>query len=288
MKKCLIVFFAFASLCATAQTGSEIYLFDVKIKKGKVLLSDPKNVTNHAGYDNQPSFHTDLPVLYYSSFDDAGRSDLKSYNYKTDQTKNVTVTPVREYSPTLTPDKNYLSCIIQRDNGAQDLGKYPIEGGEAITLIDNLQIGYHAWANNSHLVLFVLGNEADANTLHLFRLPTKRDTILAKNIGRSLHKIPKKNAISYVQKLSDKNAEIRSLNITTLESDLITLALLGKEDIAWTPNGILLTSNDTALFQLTKTGWVEIKFPIEFSSLKGITRLAINEKGDKLAVVVAE
>src|SRR5690606_9821643 len=112
--------------------GSEIYLFDLSNKKGKITLSKPKNATNHPGYDNQPFFHTDKPILYYASFNEEGRADIKSYDYVTGETKFITQTNEREYSPTLTPDKKYLSCIIQRDNGEQNLGKYPVDGGEPI------------------------------------------------------------------------------------------------------------------------------------------------------------
>ncbi|MFN8890690.1 MAG: TolB family protein, partial [Cyclobacteriaceae bacterium] len=87
-----------------AQTGSEVFLFDLQSKKAKLTLSNPKNITNHNGYDNQPSFHSDKPLIYYSSFNDDGRSDIKIFNYKTGKTTNLTKTSEREYSPTLTPD----------------------------------------------------------------------------------------------------------------------------------------------------------------------------------------
>ncbi|MBY0434085.1 MAG: hypothetical protein K2U26_08260, partial [Cyclobacteriaceae bacterium] len=158
--------FACATLASSAQTGSEIYLFDLSIKKDKVSISHPVNVTNHKGYDNQPFFHPDLPVLYYASFNDDGRSDIRSYDYKAKKTSNITQTQEREYSPTVTLDKQHLSCIIQRDNNAQDLGKYPIAGGEASVIIDNMIVGYHVWADNSHLAMFILGTP---NTLHYMR-----------------------------------------------------------------------------------------------------------------------
>lgn len=287
--KASIPFFFFA-LCIQlhAQTGSEIFLFDLKEKKGKITLANARNITHHAGYDNQPSFHINKPIIYYTSFNDEGRADIKSYNYKTKATQNITLTKEREYSPTLTPDQAYLSCIIQRDNGAQDLGKYPIEGGEATVLVDKLTVGYHAWADNSHLALFVLGKENSPNTLHYLTLPTKKDTILAENIGRSLHKIPKEAALSYVHKLSDGNWVIKKLNNGSLKSEIIGQTLPGKEDIAWTAGGIILSSDGETLYQLTDKRWEAITLREKNLPLKGITRLAVNATGDKLAVVVSE
>ncbi len=239
----LILFAISFSVCA--QSGSEILLFDLKIKKDKITVSNPKNITNHPGYDNQPGFNRSEPVLYYSSFNEDGRSDIKSFNYETNETESITQTQEREYSPTHTPDGEYLSCIIQRDNGAQDLGKYPLAGGEPYTIIDNLTVGYHVWADNSHLAMFILG---EPNTLHYLRLPTKEDTVLAQNIGRSLHQIPGERAISFIQKNSATNWEIKKLDTETMVISTIAPTLPGREDICWTPDGKIISSDGTKLF----------------------------------------
>ena len=289
MKRGFIVLFTLLiSWPALAQTGSEILLFDLQIKKNKVTLSHPKNVTNHKGYDNQPSFHADMPLVYYSSFNDEGRADIKSYNYKTGTTQSITQTTEREYSPTLTPDKQSLSCIIQRDNGAQDLGKYPVEGGEASVIINNLIVGYHVWADNSHLALFVLG---DPNTLHYLRLPTKEDTVIAENIGRSLHKVPGERAISFVHKVSATEWLIKKLNTETMQVTTITNTLPGREDIAWSANGKIISSDGTDVFYfdtVKEKKWVRATVVDDSDKLKGVTRIAVNAKGDKIALVVAE
>lgn len=281
---CLISFCS----AAYAQTGSEIYLFDIKTRKGKLILSNPQNITNHPGYDNQPFFHTDEPFLYFTSFNEEGRADLKSYNFKSKMTKNITQTSEREYSPTLTPDKKYLSCIIQRDNGAQDLGKYPVAGGTPEVLIDNLTVGYHVWADNSHVALFILGQDSAPNTLHYLCLPTKEDTVLAENIGRSLHKVPNETAFSYIHKIEAGNWEIKKVNTSTMKSETIAHTLGGREDITWTPSGTILSSDGTKLYLLRDKSWKEIEMKETAPALKGITRLAVNAKGNKLAVVVSE
>lgn len=288
MKLLLLFAGLLASLFLNAQTGSDILLFDLKVTKNKITLSHPKNITNQAGYDNQPYFHTDKPLIYYSSFNDEGRADIKSYNHKTGETTAITQTNEREYSPTLTPDKTSLSCIIQRDNGAQDLGKYPIDGGDPAVIVDNMTVGYHAWADNSHLALFILG---DPQTLHYLRLPTKEDTVLANNIGRSLHKIPGERAISFIQKKDDANWEIKKLGSETMVISTIASTLPGREDIAWTADGKIISSDGTKIYFLDPAKgnkWEEVTMHDGVNLLKGVTRLAVSSKGDKLAVVVAE
>ncbi len=290
MKKllaCLILPFAFD---AFGQAGSEIFLFDLHIRKDNVSIDNPKNITNHKGYDNQPFFHTDKPLIYYASFNDEGRSDIKFYNYKTEETKSLTQTTEKEYSPTLTLDKQYISCIIQRDNNAQDLGKYPVEGGEPIIIIDNLIVGYHVWADNSHLGLFVLGVGGEPNELHYLRLPTKSDTVLAQNIGRSLHKIPDETAISFVHKMSEKEWTIKKFNTSSREISTIATTLPGNEDMCWTVDGKILMSGNSKIYWMdpkTDVVWKEVKIESP-TPIKGITRLAVNTSGNKLALVLAE
>ena len=280
----LVVCFSFSQ----AQTPSEIFLFDLAIKKGKVTISNPVNITHHKGYDNQPFFHPTNPVVYYSSANEEGRTDLMGYNYKTQQTLVITQTPEREYSPTVTLDGHYLSCIIQRDNGAQDLGKYPIEGGEPTVIIDNLKVGYHVWADNSHLGLFVLG---EPNQLHYVLLPMKRDTVLAEKIGRSLHKVPGETAFSFVAKLTDKDWMIEKINTHTMQVTILGPTVAGSEDLCWLQDGkILMTDGPKIYFNQPSEGpaWNEVVVSSGAGVLKGVTRLAVSGDGKKLAVVVTE
>lgn len=287
--------FFFALLCVSVasfgQAGSEIILFDLKVKKDKVILSNPKNITNHPGYDNQPSFHTDDPYVYFSSFNEEGRSDIKRYNIKDGTTINITTTSEREYSPTLTPDKQFLSCIIQRDDGAQDLGKYPVDGGEPASIIDDLIVGYHVWLDNSHLGLFILGGEGKPNDFHFMRLPTKEDTVVATNIGRSLHRIPNERAISFIQNGETDN-KIMKFETETSKVSEITSTMNKGQDIAWTQDGKIITSDGAKLFFITAAkaskGWKPVEISAGSELLKGVTRIAVNANGDKIAVVVTE
>lgn len=286
-----ILLLVLINISAQAQTqppAYEIYLFDLSAKKNSVTIANAKNITNHKGYDNQPSFHPVAPTIYYSSFNDEGRSDIRMYNYEDGTTKNITETPEREYSPTVTPDRDHLSCIIQRDNNAQDLGKYHIDGGAAAdVIIDNMIVGYHAWADNSHLVLFVLGTP---NTLHYLQLPTKKDTILAENVGRSLQRIPKQPAISFVHKLSETDWQIKKFDTHAMNITVIANTLPGREDLCWLPDGKILMSDGTSLYFM-KPGPNAQWQKIEAAGLalpKGITRLAVSSDGKKLAVVVDE
>ena len=288
MKTIIAFALQLCSLVGLAQTGSEILLFDLSIKKDKLVLSNPKNITNHVGYDNQPSFHADQPLIFYSSFNPDGRSDIKSYDHKSGETRSLTQTTEREYSPTLTPDKQFVSCIIQRDDGAQNLGKYPVGGGQPTVLIDNLIVGYHVWVDQDRLLLFVLG---EPQTLHLYNVKTKEDKVLAEKIGRSLHSIPGQNAMSFVHKISDSEWIIKRWDAATSEITTIAKTLPGREDLCWTPQGRIIMSDGTRIYSidpLNEKEWSEVSIKFGGEQLKGVTRLSLNSKGNRLAVVVSE
>jgi len=291
MKNPLMVICMLLAFKSFGQAATEILLFDLELKKGGVIISNPKNITNHKGYDNQPSFHPDQPVIYYSSFSEEGRSDIKYYNYKTGETKSLTNTEEREYSPTLTPDKQFVSCIIQRDNGAQDLGKYPVEGGEALTILNDRIVGYHVWTDNSHVALFILGKENKPNTLHYFLLPTRSDTIIAENVGRSLHQVPGENAFSFIHKVTANKWFIKKFNPRKSEISVIASTLPNREDICWTPDGKIIISDDTKIFWMdpkTDKTWKEVQINTGAEQVKGVTRLMVSADGKKMTVVVAE
>jgi hypothetical protein len=288
MKKPILVFLFVLPLVAYAQQppGSEIYLLDITVKKSGVTVSNPQNLTNKPGYDNQPFFHPDKQLLYYTSANTEGKTDLMEYNLKSKVSKNLITTSDREYSPTVTPDKKFLSCIIQRDDGAQDLGRYPIDGGAPEVLINSLKVGYHAWIDSENLLLFVLG---DTMTLHRYTVGSKKDIIIASRPGRSLHKVPKSSAMSFVHKLSESEWLIKKLN-TDGSIEVITSTLPGREDLTWTPDGKIIISDGKKLFYYHpgKTAtWIEIEMPHSMPA-GTITRLAVSPKGNQLAFVVSE
>lgn len=290
MNKVILFFLLLiTSLEVIAQPATEIHLFELKIKRGKVSIRNGHNISNHKGYDNQPFFHPDRPVLYYVSADEEGRTDIVTYDYNAGQTRRFAQTPDREYSPTITPDKQFISCIVQRDSGAQDLVRYPVGGGEPAIIIDDLTVGYHAWGNDSKVTVFTLPAPFK---LQVFDLKTKNKTIVTERIGRSLHRIPGKNAISFLQKMSDEEWVVNSLNMETLQAEPIVKSLPGTEhDMAWTPDGKMLMSDGKKIFfyDPAKGGgsWMEIEIS-SATPLTAITRLAVSADGKRLALVMSE
>ncbi len=286
MKKLLVLLFV--SNLLFAQSGTEIFLLDITISSENITLSNPTNITNRKGYDNQPFFHPSQPLLYYTAMQE-GQTDIWSYNLKTGVGLQITNTIDSEYSPTVTPDKKYLSCIVQRkSNGDQDLVKYNIKKPTETQMIFESQktgkIGYQAWLNPNKLISFVLGNP---QTLHYQHLISKKDTIIATNIGRSLHLIPKQKAFSFIQQI-EKKWLIRSFN--PQKNTIIDIAESHPDSEhynAWLSENTILESRNTDIFSysLMTKEWKIVNLPNILLKRK-ISRMAI--KGNKIAIVVEE
>jgi hypothetical protein len=268
-----------------AQQGTDIFLCDLVIKDNKVTVSNPRNITQRKGYDNQPFFHPKRSILYYVSADSSGQTDIFEFDYQSNHTASISSSPEREYSPTVMPDWNYLSCIIQLPNGAQNLGRYHTKGGIPVTLIDNLTVGYHAWTDMDNLFLFTLPAPF---ALHWINISKKTDRVITEDIGRSLHKIPGENALSFVQK-SGADWWIKKLEVESGTISNITKSISLKDhDMAWTYDGKIMMSNGAKLyFYKRNSEWMEVQLD-DLPPDATISRLAVNNTGDKIAIVINE
>lgn len=266
-----------------SQIATEIYVFNFFDNNENYVISNPINISNNEGYDNQPFFLPNSDDILFSS-NKNGQTDLVKYNLKTNQKEWLINTTASEYSPTLTPDNTSISYIKLEENGTQLLWKFDLINKIETVLIPDLKIGYHVWFDKKTIISFVLGNP---NTLQTINLDTKISQIVDSTIGRSLHQIPNQNLISYVSKKNEKWT-INSLNPMDGTIEIITELPFQTEDLTWTPDGKILISHKNSIYLCDlKSGkkWKEI-ITLEPFNLNGITRLAISPNGKKIALVV--
>jgi len=271
-----------------AQPNTEVYLFDfVKNDSTQTYsLKNPINVSDNKGfYDNQPSFLNDGKALLFASTRN-DQTDIAVYDIEAKTKDWLTNTPSSEYSPQQTPNKKFFSAIRLEEDGTQLLWHYSFRSKKPRVLIENLKVGYHAWLNKQIVVSFVLGDPA---TLEVSNLKYKIKYPIGKNIGRSLHKIPSTELISFISQEHDDH-EIYSINPINSEKKYIADALKGSQDMAWMPDQTIIMGKGNKLYKL-KPGedktWVKIA-SLDTFQLFDITRLAISPLGDKIAIVVEE
>ena len=273
---------ALFSIFAQAQSSTEIYVFDFINVDGKISIANPINISDNEGYDSQPFFLPNADEILFSS-NRNGQTDLVKYSLKTNQKEWLINTSASEYSPTLTPKNNAVSYIKLEENGTQLLWSFDLKTQKEFILIPDLKIGYHVWFDENTLISFVLG---EPNTLQISDLNSKTHKIVNENVGRSLHKIPNQNLVSFVSK-KEKIWTINSLNPLNDEIKLIAEIPFQVEDLTWTPDGeILISNNETLyLFDIKTNSWKEVVSLINYE-LKKITRLAVSADGEKICLVV--
>ena len=281
--KHLISAFVFLLITATtlAQPSTEVYLFDLG-KDGR--LSNPVNISNNPGYDNQPSFTRGGSHLLYTSTR-GDQTDIIKYDLESGEKSWMTATEGGEYSPTQIPGSYEFSSILLEPNGRQLLWKYSLNAGQGEILIPYLKIGYHTWVDDRLLYAFVLGPHS---TLQRIDLSTQRAEIVREDIGRSIHYIPEMNVIAFV----DKASEPWMVSLLKLEDHSVSLlaaTLEQSEDMAYS-NGYLWMGKDSKLYRMkaeTDAKWEEV-YDLNSFGLEGISRLSIHPDGNKIAIVLSE
>jgi hypothetical protein len=278
----------------------EVYLAPLTVQGGKLTIGKPVNISNNAGYDNQPSFTPDGKAVLFTSVR-GGRtpdpknaamtgSDIYRYDIDVEKISQVTNTPESEYSPTVTPDGEHISVIRVEPDGTQRLWRFTLAGADPeLVLRDVKPVGYHAWADANTLALFVLGQP---NGLHVADVRNGKTDRVASDIGRSLQRMPNGH-ISFVQKAATTDGQAPALTIVELvpaarEIRPLVRVPAGPADVdtTWTPDGLLLVSSGKKLLGW-RAGDSELKeiADLEPLGLSGVSRLAVSPKGDLIALV---
>ncbi len=285
MKKNFTLVFVVIICCleSYAQQGTELYLADINWFNDSLNIGFPINISNKEGYDNQPSFFSDDKILFASTR--TSQTDIAIYDINKKTTAWLSNTPNgSEYSPLKIPGKENISAVRLDDTGLQRLYAYNVKTGKSRMLIPDLKVGYHVWYTKDIIVCTVLiENRMD---LVVYNLKKNTHNTVRRNVGRSLHKIPNTELISFIAK-EGENATVTSLNPNSKETNDIITLLEDTQDVCWTNNGKLLTAYESTILSFdpkTDTEW-QLACQIDHPDVNGVSRLAISPKGNYLSFV---
>ncbi len=274
-----------ASILHAQAPATDIYLAPLSREGDSLVIGLAENVTHRAGYDNQPTFLPDASGFLYTAVAD-GQADIWRYDIGTRRSIRVTSTAESEYSPTPMPGSARFSAIRVERDSAQRLWSFAMDGSDPFLLLPALKpVGYHAWLNSNHLVAYVLGAPA---TLHLVSLDGSTDEVRARDVGRSVHRVPGRPLYSYTQRDSAKALWIVAQEVASGSVATILRAPEDNEFHAWTADGVLLTASKGVLLRWKPVGdryeWSPVA-RLDAGGVRNVSRLAVSPDGRWLAFV---
>jgi hypothetical protein len=273
---------------AAAQGNTDIFLAPLSRVRDSIVVGRAVNVTNRAGYDNQPSFLPDSKGILYTVVAADAQADIWRYDMATKRSVRLTTTaPESEYSAVVMPGGHRMSVIRVERDSTQRLWSFALDGSDPQVLLSAQKpVGYHAWLGPTRLATFVLGNPA---ALHVIESDGSDDVIRARNIGRALQLAPGKNVFSYTQRDSARALWIMTQPVHGESEIPIVKASADNEYHVWTPNGVLLSTSGGVLVRWNRaldatTGWLPVA-DLTKAGVKNVSRLAVSPDGRWLAFV---
>ena len=266
--------------------STEIYLASLDLKAN--TIGSWINISNNAGYDNQPSFLPDGSAVLFSSARDGGQTDIWRYTIATKALLPLTRTAWADYSPLVTADGKGFSAVSLEDDKRQRLWHFDLDGANQRVLLELASpIGYHAWIDRNRLALFVLGSP---NTLQLVDLTTGKSEVVANGIGRSLLIHPRDGHVTFMSTAQPRT--MRKLDPDTRAIVDLMPPLDGSQDAAWLPDGRLLMARGTLISIATPAPDARWTPLVDLTTAKtpgpavsAVTRMAVSRDGRWLAFV---
>ena len=266
--------------------ATEVYLAPLDLKAN--TIGAWINISNNAGYDNQPSFLADGSAVLFSSGRDGGQTDIWRYTIAAKDSRQLTKTAWADYSPLVTADGTGFSAVSLESDKRQRLWRFDLDGANERVLLELPNpIGYHAWIDRNRLALFVLGSP---NSLQIADVTTGKAELIEGGIGRSLHVHPRHGHVMFMT--TGQTRTIRQLDPDTRAVTPVATPLDGSQDAAWTPDGRVLMARGTVISvatPATETKWAPFvdlaAEPLRGPAVGAITRMAVSRDGRWLAFV---
>lgn len=281
----LLFFFSSVSIYAQSSPNTDIWVYDLKEKKGKISIKNAQRVTNRAGYDNQPTFYQNDFILYTSEID--GQTDIIVKNLFEGSSMNLTKSAESEYSPQIIGNYDTYGAVRVGKDGKQKLwifhtdGKTPPE-----PVLDMIEpVGYFAWNAKNDVIAFVLGEPI---TLIKGNVNEVDDFLVTSNVGRTLKIIPETDDFAFER--NEENGEVVIYRLFDSNDEFKKVITKPENAMDWciTQEGTYITSVGSKLMKFHPeydTDWVELA-NLGADGAEGITRMAVNQNNKRLAVVI--
>lgn len=264
---------------------TDIWLSALTVDGDSIWIGPPRNLTQRPGYDNQPCFLGTSRAFLFVSADSKARTDVFRYDLGTASITRVTATPESEYSPTPlgTPERGFCAVRVEADS-TQRLWRFDLDGSHAAPVMSDVDsVGYFSWMDERTVAVFVVGRP---HTLRVVDVPTQRESIVARDIGRSILEVPGGRGTSFLAASGAGHYRFFVLPSPTRAPVALIDAVGEAQDAAWLGDTLFMASGSRVFASrpFSGAGWRPIA-DLSGAGLGGITRLAITPDHRWIALV---
>jgi hypothetical protein len=261
---------------------TDVWLFKIETNKiGEYLLTQPLNVSNRVGYDNQPSFSSDGKKIYYVSVREDKQADIYYYDLKNRSTLQLTRTRESEYSPVPSVNGKHINTVVVEEDSAQRIHYISLETGFDDKKLDFDSIGYYAFLNTDTVVYYKL---TDPHSLRYFVKSSIEDKWLGNSPIRGFKTINRHQIIYGLKDSAKVEFYIYDFLLSKAKKYCEYPSL--NEDICWHKKWGLLKSEESKLLRYDEAmnSWKEL-FDLKPFGIKKITRITFDVSNTYLVIV---
>lgn len=267
--------------------STDIVLGEVTQRGDDFKITNLKNVTARTGYDNQPFFSEDGNFFYFSSDRDGPQTDIYIFDLRKRSIERLTNTVESEYSPTPIPSMTSFSVVRVDADSAQHLYRYLPDGTNPVILYTGSEkIGYHNWVDANRIIFYSLD---ETNSIRILNLSEQETTHIADNGGRSVHRIPEENSVSFTIRIDSLQWQIKKFDGAINKVETIADLPPGVEDYSWLNASTIVAGNKGKIyfFNLNKkeNGW-KLMADLSNTAFADFYRIAFDLSGKKVAFVI--
>jgi Tol biopolymer transport system component len=277
----VLLLLSLARLASAQILETEVWVGSVDLHDGGFAVSNLKNISNHRGYDNQPSFYRDGTSLLFtteaSNLDETGLG-VHAVRYDTITGKSTPLPQARGFSPTPMAGGKIM---LLRQGG---VWLHDERGKLLRALTDTKEAGYFTRFEDDRWVLFM--NDKDRRIVLYDGMANGLETMITGAITAP-YRVPGERAVTFVVEQKDVltlyRLDIDSKQVTALG----TIPFKTGGHHVWTPRGTIFIASGAEIHEWDPhkpTEW-PIVHRFDDPDLQGITRIALNGTADRIAIV---
>jgi hypothetical protein len=259
---------------------TEIWLISLKKEKDSLYPGKTTNISQHKGYDNQPSFSLHSKSIFYVSADSLAQTDIIHFDLRSGKKRRLTQTGLSEYSPQEIKPNLLYAVVVEKDS-SQRIHEINALSGVHQAILEPDSVGYYCFLNADTLVYYKL---TEPHSLRTYSIKANKEVRLGVSPGRGFKAI---NAFTLVYCLKDSiNTEVYEYNFRLQKAKLLSSFPAGSEDLFWHNQLGLLRSDGLKILQFREgdSGW-RLLFDLSKFGFHRITRFAFDQHLKHLVIV---